>query len=138
MPGIAPEAALAWWADYQEGNADHPFLPTTRRRILARGKESITMEEVMRVLGVTLFRESVTARVAPGEVRFRGQNDLVRFEGVYAFEEEGDGTRIRLDADVWLRPALAWSGLVARPIVVAVLWADLAGHVREMRRDLRA
>lgn len=136
VPGVTPRAAIAWWSDFQEGRHDHPFLPATRRRILARGSASVTMEEVTRVLGVQIFRESVTARIGEQEVRFAGQNDLARFDGAYAFHEEGDGTRILLDAEIQLKPALRWADVAARPLVLTILKVDLSGHARHMRREL--
>lgn len=135
--GVAPADAVRWWADFQEGRVDHRFVPATQRRILARSRGGVTMEDVTRVLGVQVFRESVTSYVDAREVRFHGQNDFAAFSGRYAFEPERDGTRIRLDADIRLRRALAWADVAAKPLVLAILKVDLAGHATDMRRDLK-
>lgn len=135
--GVDPDDAARWWSDFQDGRTDHRFLPMTERRILARGRGSVTMEDVSRVLGVQVFRESVTSYVDAREVRFHGQNDYAAFSGRYAFERAEVGTRIRLDADIRLRRGLAWADVAAKPLVVAILRVDLAGHANDLRRDLK-
>ena len=137
VPGVGPDDAARWWSDFQEGEHDHPFVPTNRRRILARGRGSVTMEDEARVLGLRVFRETVTAFPDAREVRFAGQNDFAKFDGRYRFEPDGDGTRIALEAEIHLRQAIAWADVAAKPLVLGILRVDLAGHAKELRRDMK-
>lgn len=94
------------------------------------------MEETAHWLGVRVFRERVTAFVGRSDVRFKGENDFATFDGAYRFDAEGSGTKISLDASIRLKPALRWSELAAKPLVLAILRVDLHAHAREMRQDL--
>lgn len=136
VAGVDPADALRWWSDFQDGHADHAFVPGARRRILARDGDATTMEERVRPLGIPLFRETTTARIEPHAVRFEGTNTFSRFQGAYFFEPISGGTRIRLGADIQMRPRLRPAATLARPLVKAILRRDLAGHAREMAADL--
>lgn len=136
VPGVAPEAAHAWWSDFREGNTDHPFVPGERRRILEESPTRVVMEDETRWLGVRVFRERTTAEIAPGEVRIQGANGLAAFEGAYRFEAIPGGTRLRLVATVTLRRGLAWSDAWARPLVLAILRVDLRGHARDLEGEM--
>jgi len=132
VPGVAPEAALAWWFDFHEGATDHDFLGVgVRRRILARSEAEVEMED-----RAPLFRERVRAWREPGAVAFEGSNTVSRFRGAYRFTAEADGTRIALDAEIDLRGALRLGLPVARPLARAILRRDLEGHGEEMAREL--
>ena len=135
MRGVPPDQAARWWSDFQDGRHDHAFLPGHRRRIVARAPGSVVMEEEMRILHVTLFRERTTAWPEERTVRFAGRNGFALFEGSYAFEEHPEGTRIVLDATVTLT-RLRWADGAARPLVLVILRADLAAHAKDMRADL--
>ena len=139
VPGVAPAEALAWWSDFQDGHADHAFVPGAQRRILHRDATSAAMEETTRWLGVRVFRETVTATVEGSSVTFRGTNDFAAFDGSYRFHADPDsgGTRITLDADIRLKAALRWTEVAAKPVAMAILKADLRGHAKDMQRDLR-
>lgn len=136
VPRVAPSDAARWWSDFQEGRHDHPFAPGTRRVIIERAEGRVVMRDVTPLLGMRLFDETTTAYPHGREVRFHGENGLATFEGAYIFAPADDGTRIRLVSDVRLRRGLAWSGFAARPIIHAVLRADLRGHAKEMQRDI--
>lgn len=134
--GVAPRDAARWWSDFREGRADHAFLPNTRRRILRRDEGHVSMVEETKLLGLSVFRESTTAWPRETEVRFTGMNNFSSFEGRYAFEPAGADTRIVLDATIRLRRALRWSEIPAKPLVLAILRADLRGHAKDMQQDL--
>ena len=133
---VGSDAAARWWADFQDGRSDHPYIPGHRRRILARAPDSVVMEEETKLLGLRVFTERTTAWPDGREVRFAGRSNFALFDGSYSFEEHPRGTRIVLDANVSLARPLGWADLVARPIVAAILRADLAGHAKDMRSDL--
>lgn len=134
--GVAPEAAVAWWSDFREGDVDHAFLPGAKRRILGHSGGEVTMEDRMGVGPVKLFFEQARARVDGRVVRFSGTNTFATFEGSYSFVEAPAGTLVRLDAMVRLRKGLRWSEAVARRVAEVVLRQDLRHHVEEMERDL--
>jgi hypothetical protein len=160
-PGVAPDAALAWWFDFREGATDHTFLGArVRRVILARSPDVVEMED-----RAPFFRERTRAQRQPGAVVFTGYNGLSRFRGEYRFEAdvsgslpagngtdrpaspdvsapspagngtEGDGTRVTLRAEIDLRGPLKAGLLLARPMARAILRRDLEGHVEDMVRE---
>lgn len=135
IAGVEPREAARWWSDFRDGRADHSFLPGARRTITERAHDHTTMTE-----GVGRFAwEHVTAWPSEKEVRFVGHNLLSRFDGVYRFEPSGNGptaTRIVLEAHIHLARGLHWSESAAKPIVEAILRADLRGHAKDMRRDI--
>lgn len=137
VPDVPPAEALRWWSDFQDGGHDHRFVPGADRRVVQKDAHSATMEETTRWLGIRVFREGVTAQIGHRDVRFTGTNDFACFDGAYTFEPEGAGTRITLTANIRLKPALRWSDVAAKPLVLAILNADLRGHAKDMRRDLR-
>lgn len=136
VPGVAPEAALAWWSDFHDGRHDHPTVPGQRRRVETSGDGAFAMEDEVRWLGVPVFRERTTARRVQDGVVFEGVNGFARFRGSYMFAAVEGGTQVTLAAQVELRGALRWTDRLARPIVERILRADLAMHAREMARDL--
>lgn len=142
VPRVAPERALAWWTDFQDGRADHGFLPRVERRVHERDAAHARMSDRFRILGLELFREDVRAWRDGSVVRFEGANNFAEFTGAYSFEPAdgpgGSGTRIRLEADIELKKTLRPLAVPAKPLVRAILVADLRGHAREMARDLRA
>lgn len=137
VPGVPPDAALAWWSDFQEGPTDHAFVPGQRRTLLGRDADGARMRDETRVLGVLLFRETTTARVETDRVTFDGRNTVSRFVGAYVFSPlDPGGTRITLDAEVTLKPPLGWTRPLARRVATAILRADLSHHARDMAHDL--
>ena len=133
VPGVAPERALDWWMDFQEGHADHAFVPGATRRVVERTPDSALLEERVRPLGLPLFHERVSVRREGRSAKFSGVNTYASFQGEYAFEPGPEGaTTARLRAEVRLkRPWKAPRALVER-----VLRQDLRGHLRQMERDL--
>lgn len=136
MRGVDPASATRWWSDFQEGRADHAFLPGHRRRIVERAADRIVMEEQTKLLGIRVFHERTTAWPGAREVRFAGRNNFALFDGAYSFHPHANGTKVVLDANVTLRKPIAWTDVAARPVVIGILKADLAAHAREMERDL--
>lgn len=136
--GVAPSDAAAWWGDFRSGRADHAFVPGTTRRVTPAQPGAFHLEEETRLFGIRVWRETSTAVVRSREVSFRGANALARFDGAYTFEPHERGTRVRLVAHVHLARPLGWTDALARPVVERILRVDLAGHLREMRRDLKA
>ncbi len=136
VAGVAPERAIAWWRDFQEGHIDHAFMPGESRHIVITDGERTMMEDTLRWGPLTLFRERTTVRDGPGAVHFEGKNNFATFDGSYTFTPEADGVRIALRADIHLRGALRLTEAVARPVVRAILVADLKGHAADMARDL--
>jgi hypothetical protein len=136
VAGVSPREATAWWSDFREGPSDHAFLPGSRRVIVERATDHVTMRE--HAFG--LAWELVTAWPGEREVRFVGRNRASTFAGAYRFEEAPGraavGTRIVLEAEITLAKGIAWTDAMARPVVLAMLKADLAGHAKEMRKDL--
>jgi hypothetical protein len=133
VAGVAPRDATAWWSDFREGPSDHAFFPGSRRDIVERGPDHVTMRE--RAVGIAW--ELVTAWAGEREVRFVGRNRAASFSGAYRFEEAPTGTRIVLEADITLAKPIRWTDAAAKPAVLALLKADLRGHAREMEKDLR-
>ncbi|HUR67713.1 MAG TPA: SRPBCC family protein [Candidatus Thermoplasmatota archaeon] len=129
---VDPAAATAWWSDFRDGPHDHRFVPGSSRAVVERGAAHATMVES--VFGLTW--EHVTAWPGDRHVRFVGTNKLSRFSGTYRFEPDPHGTRVVLEADIHLAGPLAWTDRAAKPMVQALLQADLRGHAKEMERDL--
>lgn len=138
VDGIAPEAALAWWRDFQGGPHDHGFLPGAHRRILHTDEHGTEMEDTVTWLGLTVFRERVRARHRGNTVQLAGENTFARFSGRYRFEHvfEPEGTEVTLEATIELKGPLAWVETLAFPIVRAILRWDTRKHLDQMRDDL--
>jgi hypothetical protein len=133
VQGVAPDRALDWWMDFQDGHEDHAFVPGSRRKLLERTPDAAVFEESIRPLGIPLFHERVRVRREGRAARFDGANTYATFEGEYAFEEAPDGgTVARLRAAVTLKKP--WKA--PRAVVERVLRQDLKGHLRQMGKDI--
>lgn len=129
--GVARDAAIAWWFDFQEGHSDHAFAPGFRRLILGESNGRVTMEDKS-----PYWREVTTAWRDGDAVKFEGTNPVSRFSGAYSFVDDGEGgTLVRLVAVIELKPALRAGALLAGPVARGILRADLRHHVREMVED---
>lgn len=135
--GIPRKQALAWWWDLREGTHDHSFLRMApERRVRELGDGERLVEDEVRRGGLRLWWERLVARVDGSAIAFEGENRFARFSGAYRFLPAPEGTEVRLEADVHLRPLLVIGRPVARPVIEAILRRDLEGHVDHMIEDL--
>lgn len=139
VPGVEPDAALAWWSDFRSGRHDHRFVPGARRRVHAVDSQTTEIHDTVRWLGLPVFREHVLAQVRGNTVQLSGENTFARFEGRYRFEPvfDPEGTQLTLEATIDLKGPLAWIETLARPLVLAVLRWDTRRHLDEMADALR-
>lgn len=139
VEGIEPEAALAWWTDFQDGPHDHAFVPGARRRVRSTEGGFVIRDEVG-WLGIPVFREEVEARPRGNKVELVGENTWARFRARYVFEHDFDpeGTLVRLTAEIDGKGPLSWVQRLVQPIVRAVLRWDTRKHLEQMRDELAA
>ena len=131
-PRVDPDAALAWWWDFEDGAGDHAFLwVRTRRRVLARSPTRVEAEE-----RAPFFRERWCAWRDADQVRFEGRNGFADFEGSYRFSRRDRGVQVVLEATVRLRGFWRVGAWLAPPVVRWVLRRDLHGHVKQLMREL--
>lgn len=134
VPNAWPREARDWWTAFEDGHADHAFIPGAQREVAeSRGRSEVI--DRVRWFGVLVWKEHFTAWREEGAVRFEGENPLSRFEGRYVFERAGEGTRIVLQAVVRLKGPLRYLAWLARPVAWLAVWLDLKGHARDLARD---